>query len=386
MSISALENQKKAEKIYAFNIDFKKIDNTKKIGASYNNIGFYDELLNCDKILRSNKHNLSVTKSNGIKELVYCNKSIPEVWTTKVSYRQELSDIIAADKNFLNYLGRGVGEKKEENGGKKFGDKGKKGSFLGGNKGRHKVSVRLKIDVDEGEKGGKEEKEEKEDMMEEEKRRYNPRLSTMLSFNENYERQIVNLLDEYRLKYPLSLPKLTNKNKNDFNATKSSKLEGNLHTESSENHKDMADSYAKLVNLKKKLKPITKSEVLRGTIYTGLIPKSSFTPLNTSSNKKTAPNRTITKSSNVFHDIFLNSNSDVFNKETKITYPEIRKKLKEIKYYGPHFSHCPLCRNRNMEFYQTMETNTCLKLLNYLKKTRAKAEGSKLDFSKLIAY
>ena len=48
----------------------------------------------------------------------------------------------------------------------------------------------------------------------------------------------------------------------------------------------------------------------------------------------------------------------------------IEQNLKSIDYYGPHYSFCPSCRSKNMEFYKDMEFNQCLKLINYIKNFR----------------
>ena len=49
--------------------------------------------------------NLEGIKDGTIKESVYTNRNIPDVWKTKLSYRQEVHDAISNDDNFAKYIG-----------------------------------------------------------------------------------------------------------------------------------------------------------------------------------------------------------------------------------------------------------------------------------------
>jgi hypothetical protein len=69
---------------------------------------------------------------------------------------------------------------------------------------------------------------------------------------------------------------------------------------------------------------------------------------------------------------FLNLDFDSFYKKTKINNPVIQKNLEFINFYGPYYSYCPPCLNRNLEFYNNLEPNHCLKLIQYIKKLRKK--------------
>ena len=67
-------------------------------------------------------------------------------------------------------------------------------------------------------------------------------------------------------------------------------------------------------------------------------------------------------------------NIDIPNdyKKTKINNPIVKKNLEFINYYGPYYSYCPPCLNRNLEYYNNLEPNQSLKLINYIKKIRGK--------------
>jgi hypothetical protein len=64
---------------------------------------------------------------------------------------------------------------------------------------------------------------------------------------------------------------------------------------------------------------------------------------------------------------FLNINYD---KEVTITNPVVKKSLEAIQYYGPNYSHCPSCRNRTLNFYETMHPNESLRLIDYIKSVK----------------
>ena len=69
---------------------------------------------------------------------------------------------------------------------------------------------------------------------------------------------------------------------------------------------------------------------------------------------------------------FLNSNSDLFYKKVIINDPIIKKYLESINYFGPYYSYCPPCNNRNLEFYKNLEQNDCINLIKFIKKAKGK--------------
>lgn len=124
-----------------------------------------------------------------------------------------------------------------------------------------------------------------------------------------------------------------------------------------------------------------KNSMFRSSIYTNLMStktKSKFretnnveidTDLNNSFNK--TKGRMNKNKSQTTYGPFLNINNQ-YDQKIEIKNPEIKRGLEDINNYGPYFSHCPICRHKNMEFYQTMEPHQCMKLLNYIKMKRSK--------------
>ena len=77
---------------------------------------------------------------------------------------------------------------------------------------------------------------------------------------------------------------------------------------------------------------------------------------------------------------YLGSDYQSFIKKVEINTPIINKNLEGINYYGPYFSHCPPCYNRNLEYYKNLEINQCLGIIHHIKKMRMK--NTLLDIKK----
>ncbi len=133
-----------------------------------------------------------------------------------------------------------------------------------------------------------------------------------------------------------------------------------------------------------------KNSMFRSSIYSNLMPtgaqffkKRNPTSINTklSENEKEFSNsfynlsksKGKNKTPQTTYGPFLHIDNK-FDKKIEIKNPDIRRSLEDINYYGPYFSHCPICRFKNLDFYQTMEPHQCLKLLSYIKMKRSKIQ------------
>jgi len=114
-----------------------------------------------------------------------------------------------------------------------------------------------------------------------------------------------------------------------------------------------------------------KSQLFKSTIYNSMIPvklnrvKNELKPGSIEKTKKNQKSKTE-------YGPFLNFNYEEFNKKIEITNPEVKKLLEDLNYFGPHFSHCPSCRNKNLEFYETLEPSQCISILQFIKKSKKK--------------
>lgn len=131
-----------------------------------------------------------------------------------------------------------------------------------------------------------------------------------------------------------------------------------------------------------------KNSMFRSSIYSNLMPtnnkdyKKKYQSLNKYNNSnenesdlntslhKLSKSKIKNKPHQTTYGPFLNIDYK-FDKKIEIKNPEIKRSLEDINYYGPYFSHCPICRFKNLDFYQTMEPHQCLKLLSYIKLKRS---------------
>ena len=112
-------------------------------------------------------------------------------------------------------------------------------------------------------------------------------------------------------------------------------------------------------NYKQFLKTRTKSDkerVLKSSIYYNLISTHKNDMKKSESKAKKRKLKPIETG-----NIFLFHNEE-FDKVIEITNPKIKRDLELINYYGPLYTHCKFCNNRNLEFYKNSEPNKTLKL------------------------
>ena len=106
--------KKKIEKLYAYNINSSGNNALKKQDIAFKNLekDFYEDIINSDLNIKKSTKSLEGIKDKTIKESVYTNRNIPDVWKTKLSYRQEVHDAISNDDNFAKYIGSSNEEEK----------------------------------------------------------------------------------------------------------------------------------------------------------------------------------------------------------------------------------------------------------------------------------
>ena len=62
-------------------------------------------------------------------------------------------------------------------------------------------------------------------------------------------------------------------------------------------------------------------------------------------------------------------------KKIEIKNKDVKNLVEQCKNYGPFYSHCPSCNNRNMSFYQNMNSEQAMKLLTYIRDNRLKSSN-----------
>jgi len=81
-----------------------------------------------------------------------------------------------------------------------------------------------------------------------------------------------------------------------------------------------------------------------------------------------------TVKANTEYGPFLNINSKTEKIEIKNKF--VKDLVEECNNFGPFYSHCPSCNNRNLSFYQNMNSDHALKLLTFIRDHRLKSSKS----------
>ena len=201
---------------------------------------------------------------------------------------------------------------------------------------------------------------------------------------EESEKEILAILEEYKNAFPIkserNLITQMNESRNDklfeekANKTFTSSF-FNSKALSSKNRKPKSkltknnsnNPFFFLDNLPKKDKQLT----FRQTIYSNFIPSKIALNSNLIKNKtKKLNKKKLLQIEESKYGPFLHSNNQLFNKKVTIDNPIIKKNLESINYYGPYYSYCPPCRNKNLEYYKNLDQPKAIELIHYIKKAK----------------
>ena len=367
------------EKNYAYNIN-NSPNSTNKKKMSFNSLekNFYEDLINSDINIRNYRQSLNEIKSKSIKESIYSNKIVPNTWRSMLGYQNQIYRVIDKDPSFAFYIGR---TQKEDNNNNFFEaqklrslneaqntDNKKLPDFIKeylSKKDDKEISSYESKDKKELSKSSQIDTKKDEDKSNVVNKRFKTKLSQIYqrgSVRDNNlvidEKIVSSKLDEYRAKYDLNKYMYEIKNK------RMGDMKQKTYT------KNLID---RDTNYRLYLKTRTHSDkerVLRASIYYNLLSKddkqeSNFPFKSNSLKKRLKP---INKSTSSGSFNFKHNNE--FDKVIEITNPKIKRDLELINYYGPLYTHCKICHNRNLEFYQNSEPNQTLKLLHFIKRRR----------------
>ena len=367
------------EKNYAYNIN-NSPNSTNKKKMSFNSLekNFYEDLINSDINIRNYRQSLNEIKSKSIKESIYSNKIVPNTWRSMLGYQNQIFRVIDKDPSFAFYIGR---TQKEDNNNNFFEaqklrslnetqntDNKKLPDFIKeylSKKDDKEISSYESKDKKELSKSSQIDTKKDEDKSNVVNKRFKTKLSQIYqrgSVRDNNlvidEKIVSSKLDEYRAKYDLNKYMYEIKNK------RMGDMKQKTYT------KNLID---RDTNYRLYLKTRTHSDkerVLRASIYYNLLSKddkqeSNFPFKSNSLKKRLKP---INKSTSSGSFNFKHNNE--FDKVIEITNPKIKRDLELINYYGPLYTHCKICHNRNLEFYQNSEPNQTLKLLHFIKRRR----------------
>ena len=378
---------------YAYNINdttkIKKITmGNGKDFLSFNR-GFYDEIENNDINIKKKNKQLKRIKDDSLKEFVFTNVQIPDKWRTKLDYQNSVIKILAKDNNFLAYVGRGGNIGKNDTASTKMYTRDnfsmglkKKGMSTCYSQVFPKIDKnKILIEEKKGMELTKYRSMEDEDISIKEIDNSNIQSLTKASFPKTKnkkevmsEKDVINLLEEFKIAYPIKLPKEEEEQIEKIQEKEIKNNKTNLLFSQTFNYNQLLQKnikYNALDNFHKIR--IKRQRAFRQNIFNNLIsPKKiieeEISPKNIINNIPTLKKlRTMNRTTS-----FLNSYYDTFYQKIKINNPIIQKNLENINFYGPFYSYCPPCLNRNLDFYNNLEPNQCLKLIHYIRKIRKK--------------
>ena len=325
---------------------------------------FYDDIQQKDLTIKNIKKNLNRVKSATIKECVYTNNKIPIQWKSKKEYENKVLNLFSQDEKFLLYVGK-IGNIKNYNKTTNSNDLletkttifntsnsnsnffSNKSNILDNNENNKKLkSISVKLNKINKIKLSEDEEKEKS------KRIYNVirnKFNNKKKGRNNIysEKEVLTILEDYNNAFPI-------KEKMDDIITKQNKE--NL-------SKTLNDNF----NNFEKMKKNERQEFFRQNIF------NKFIPINLraqSSNIKKSKNKI--KIENKKLSPFLNSTLVDFEKKIEIKNPIVKKYLESINFYGPYYSHCPPCGNKNLEYYKKMNQDNAIKIIQFIKKSKGK--------------
>ena len=353
------------------------------------NRGFYDEIENNDINIKKKNKQLKRIKDDSLKEFVFTNVQIPDKWRTKLDYQNSVIKILAKDNNFLAYVGRGGNIGKNDTASTKMYTRDnfsmglkKKGISTCYSQVFPKIDKnKILIEEKKGMDLTKYRSMEDEDISIKEIDNSNIQSLTKASFPKTKnkkevmsEKDVINLLEEFKIAYPIKLPKEEEEQIEKIQEKEIKNNKTNLLFSQTFNYNQLLQKnikYNALDNFHKIR--IKRQRAFRQNIFNNLIsPKKiieeEISPKNIINNIPTLKKlRTMNRTTS-----FLNSYYDTFYQKIKINNPIIQKNLENINFYGPFYSYCPPCLNRNLDFYNNLEPNQCLKLIHYIRKIRKK--------------
>ena len=206
------------------------------------------------------------------------------------------------------------------------------------------------------------------------------------------EKEINNILEDFKISYPIKdrLKELYDKtnyyhSKTNLNISSTKNRdkimdkENNLTTSVNNLNKTGIETDQKFTrsifyNTIKNQQIFKRKNVIRQNVFNNLVKNDIFTSKSTTN--KISRN-------NLNPIVFSNYNN--FIKKLKVKSPLVNKNLENINFYGPYFSYCPPCYNKNIEYYNNLEINQCLGLLHHIKKLKITNNKSKKnEFDKKV--
>ena len=343
-----MKSKAKIDKLaHKYALDISKFHEKGETKIDFNNLNkdFYDDIETNDIMINKDKKLLNKLKNNTIKEFIYSNKIIPNRWKNKFNYQYKLTSLISKDKKLLSYIGSSPNNNKNNN-----------------NQLLPKINTNHNIINTLNNKKNLKEKNKRTFQFKQREELDKDDLKIIMNDYESVF-PIKNKFQTLMEEYSTELSNFNNIFNNNNNFNDKSKINDNNEIDSSIKNNSQKES--NFISYIRKINPLNKKErtKIQNTFRHNIINLDSL---------KHHSQRNI-------HE---NDKSNLFNininKKRKINYKNksgiknkiIERNLENINFYGPHCSFCPSCKTKNLEFYNYMEPNQCLELINHIKNYR----------------
>ena len=349
-------------------IDTSKLPNEEKTKL-------YDEIEQKVIELKNIKKETDKHKKDAIKQLIYANKRVPNIWRNKKNYTNLVLELFSEDNNFLKYLGSGENNntsssiKNSNQNNSKIEESSKKRSLT-------YTNLKYKKTKDINNK-----KILRINTLESLKNVSKSNTTNLYSNSSNYklkkmltaEEEMINIFNNLKEQFPIR--KKCEELYPDYNFDEikiNKKSNTNNNNNSTDNKKDNIYSILNKIeqNRLKRIRAFEKN------IYNNFLTENNQKDNN--HNRLLFKNKKYKISSKTLKDIDVklkikneNENKkEIIKKE--INDSKVYKSLNRINFYGPYFSYCPYCYKNNIKFYKNLEKNQCLNILDFIKMERSK--------------
>ena len=313
----------------------------------------YDEIELKNIKIKDSFHKLRDIKANSLKDFVYSNRQIPDHWKNKLDYQNQVLELFAKDENFLLYVGNVPDE--VEN--------------IEPNKSKQKIDKKRILLRNNGHDGWQNKTENNTLNNESIKRNISLRIKSFSSKNIKNklkriknksigEKEIINIFDELHNDFPIK-EKLVDLFPE--KAIKSIGLENSVIGN-------------KLKRFYPEMKPEKRRNIFRQNIFVNLIPQKPKNKSNLISKQYQSAILNKGHKKPITNNYILNS--EFAKKKFDIKNEIAMKQLESINFFGPYYSYCPPCGNRNVDFYKNLDFQTIVSLVQQIKKLRGKAKGN----------
>ena len=326
-----------------------------------------DDLLNKDNTMKNYYQYLNKIKKDSIREFIYTNQKVPKKWRLIKGYQNMILDLFSEDKDFFSYVGHyGQNEVKEDDNKPQIATTNISNNNIKNSKSSSFFIMKSKFNktnlaFNQINNNRINDYIAIPNSLKKNRNRNRNRNQNEDNFRYLSENEVENIFTEYNKRYPIKeklfdlfphriVNNIINRNIN-LNSYKHKSLSIN-------NNKTKIDE---LINKEKGIRK--KVNNIRNSIFSSLL--SSSSPSSVRIKKPTSP---IPK--NNINSFINNVKNQSFDKKIKIKSKLVKNLLKKVNYYGPYFSHCPQCRNRNINFYNELEENQSIKFLKFIQEKK----------------